>query len=45
MKFLCIMYVTRQEQKNTNVIDILNSAKRNLLFDLDNSYIGTELSL
>jgi len=39
------MYATRQEQKNTSVIDILNSVKRNIIFDLNDSYTGTELYL
>jgi hypothetical protein len=43
--FCGVMYVTRQEQKNTNVIDILNSAMRIIIFDLSNSYTDTELNL
>jgi hypothetical protein len=39
------MYATRQEQKNTSVIDILNTVKRNIIFDLNDSYNGTELNL
>jgi hypothetical protein len=39
------MYATRHEQKNNNVIDILNSVIRNIIFDLNNSYTGTELNL
>jgi len=43
--FCGVMYATSQEQKNTNFIDILNPAMRNIIFDLNNSYTGTKLNL